>query len=71
MPALQVLSCLADLGKLPGQPLLLTITGRLLSAQLRQTKSGGCIQMKLEDDSLRGNAAFSTVAVLFLHNTDR
>ncbi len=51
--------------------LTLTITGRLLSAQLRQRESGGCIQMKLEDDSLQGNAALSTVAVLFLHNVDR
>ena len=68
---MQVLRCLADLSALSMHTLTLTITGRLLSAQLRQRESGGCIQMKLEDDSLQGNAALSTVAVLFLHNVDR
>ena len=69
--ALQVLSCLADLSGLPAHPLLLTMTGRLLSAQLKQMKSGGCIQMKVDDDSLREHASFRTVAVLFLHSVDR
>lgn len=68
-----MVSCLADLGKLPAQRLLLTVTGRLLSEpQLKQKPSGGSIiTIKLDDDSLAENAAFQFVTVSYLHDLDR
>ena len=68
-----MVSCLADLGKLPVQRLLLTVTGRLLSKpQLKQKPSGGSIiTIKLDDDSLAENAAFQFVTVSYLHDLDR
>ena len=56
----QVLMCLADLASLPAQPLLLTITGRVLGTpQQRRTRSGdSLITIKLDDNSLAGVAAF-------------
>lgn len=70
---LQILSCLADLEKLPAQPLLLTVTGRLsVTPQLRPKRAGGSIlTMKLDDDSLQGGASFEMIAVSYLHETDR
>lgn len=70
---MQVLSCLADLSELPAQPLLLTVTGRLPSApQLKQKAAGGSIiSMKIDDDSLQGNAAFTYITVAYMHNSDR
>ena len=69
----QVLMRLADLASLPAQPLLLTITGRILGTpQQRRTRSGdSLITIKLDDDSLAGDAAFRAVAVSYLHDADR
>ena len=69
----QVLMCLADLASLPAQPLLLTITGRVLGTpQQRRTRSGdSLITIKLDDNSLAGVAAFRAVAISYLHDADR